>query len=79
MKKNEIRDKRIELRLSQTEKENIEKLANSLNIPPSTFIRNLVMTSYEDAVIFEKIGLLTGAKKFLDFKEKYSTIIKEIK
>jgi|GEM_PF-3269487 len=79
MKKDEIRDKRIELRLSKTEKENIEELARTLNLPPSTFIRNLVMTSYEDAVLFEKLGLLKGTKKFLDFKEKYLNIIKEIK
>lgn len=78
MKNKETRDQRIELRLSKTEKENIENLAERLDLPPSTLIRNLVLTSYEDAIIFEKLGLLKGVKKFNDFKEKYSELIKEI-
>ena len=78
MEKKENRNQRIELRLSKTEKEKIEKLAKELEIPPSTFIRNLVLTSYDDAVIFNKIGLLKGAKKIKEFREKYSKIIREI-
>ena len=78
MNKKENRNQRIELRLSKTEKEKIEKLANELEIPPSTFIRNLVLTSYDDAIIFNKIGLLKGAKRIKDFREKYTKLIKEI-
>lgn len=79
MKNNEIRDQRLELRLSKKEKDKIESLANRLELPVGTLIRNLVLVSYEDAAIFEKIGLLKGAKKILDFKEKFTILIKEIK
>ena len=75
MKKNEIRDQRIEIRLSKTEKENIEKMAMKLDIPPSTLMRNLVLTSYEDAVVFDNLGFLTGVKKFQEFREKFSSVV----
>lgn len=79
MKKNETRDQRIEIRLSKTEKENIEKLAEKLELPASTLMRNLVLTSYEDAIIFEHLGVLKGIKKFREFKERFSSIINKDK
>ena len=69
---NEIRDQRIEIRLTKTEKENIAKMAAKLYIPPSTLMRNLVLTSYEDAIVFDNLGFLTGVK---EFREKFSSIL----
>jgi len=73
------RDTRLEFRCSTEEKKKIEDLANYLEIPPATLVRNLVLASYDDAMIFKKLGLLKGAKKLIDFKEKYSSIFNEPK
>jgi len=69
---------RMEFRCSTEEKEKIEKLADYLEMPPSTLVRNLVLASYDDAIIFKKLGLLKGAKQLIDFKKKYSSIFQDL-
>jgi len=70
------RTERLEFRCSVEEKKAIQNLAMYLEIPESTLVRNLALSSYEDAIIFKKIGLLKGLKKYKDFQKKYSEIFK---
>ncbi|HHH54710.1 MAG TPA: hypothetical protein ENK91_13695, partial [Bacteroidetes bacterium] len=71
------RNERLEFRCSTEEKKKIEELAKYLEMPSSTLVRNLVIASYEDAIIFKRIGILKGAKKIKDFKEKLSSLFDE--
>lgn len=52
----DIRDKTINLRVSEEEKEKITQLAKSVNLDVSTLIRNAVLTD-------EKLVLLTGGSE----------------
>jgi len=70
----DVKNKRMEIRLSQEEKEKIEKLAKELDMPTGTLLRNLALSSYDDAMIFKKLGILKGAKSIKDFKEKFSSL-----
>lgn len=76
MQKNEVKDQRIELRLSKSEKEKIEKLSLYLEIPPSTLLRNLIISSFDDEMIYKKLSVLKGATKMNEFKNKFSLIFK---
>ena len=67
--KKEIRDIELRIRVSKTELRNIQELAKSVEIPTATFSRNLLLSSLDDAMIYQKIGILKGAKKLIDFKE----------
>ncbi len=69
----ENRTEKMDFRCTKKEKEKIEELAKYLEMPTGALLRNLTLASYDDAVIFKKIGLLKGAKKYKDFKEKYHT------
>ena len=69
------RTERFEFRCSPEEKEGLIKLSEYLEIPASILIRNLVMTSYDDAILFKKLGILKGAKKLRDFKEGFAQIL----
>jgi len=60
----------ISLRFSKEELQDIEKIANELDMPKTRFMRNLVLSSLDDAKFLNKIGILKGAKKLNDFKEK---------
>jgi len=60
----------LTIRFSDTELEEIEKIAKSLDMPKTRFIRNLTISGLEDAKILNKIGALKGAKKLLDFKAR---------
>ena len=60
----------LTIRFSDKELKEIEKLAEELDIPKTRFIRNLTLSSLEDAKALNKIGALKGAKKLLDFKKK---------
>ena len=61
----------ISLRLTKQELEEISIIANDLDMPKTRLMRNLVLTSLEDAKALNKIGALKGAKKLLDFKERF--------
>ena len=61
----------ISLRFSKSELEEIEKIAKEIDIPKARLIRNLVLTSLDEAKLFNKIGVLKGIKKLIDFKERF--------
>lgn len=62
----------ISLRFSKSEIKEIEKIANDINISKTRFMRNLVLTSLDTAKVYHKIGILKGAKKIIDFKERFN-------
>lgn len=76
----EVLDINVTVRFSREEIKNIEEIAKSLDIPKTRLIRNLTLSSLEEAKIFNKIGAFKGVKKLLDFKkrflnpEKYKTL-----
>lgn len=72
------RDKEISIRVSEEELEKMREMADYLEIPISTFARNLILTAYEDAVFLKKIGVLKGAKKLTEFQKKFKEISKEL-
>ena len=68
------RTARLEFRCTEEEKKAISELAKYLEIPDGTLVRNLVLASYEDAMVFKKIGLLKGLKEYKKFKEAYKQL-----
>jgi len=60
----------LTIRFSDRELAEIEELAKNLDMPKTRFIRNLTLAGLEDAKTLNKIGVLKGAKKLLDFKER---------
>ncbi len=67
----EVLTESISLRFSKSELEEITKIAEIVDIPKTRFIRNLVLSSLDDAKFFNKIGALKGVKKLKDFKERF--------
>lgn len=67
-----VREIEIKVRLSDEEYEEIKKFADHLEIPTSTFMRNLIKYAMKDAQKMEKIKLLTGLKKFSEWAEALS-------
>jgi hypothetical protein len=61
----------VGIRFSENELKEIEEIAKNLEIPKARLIRNMTLAGLEDAKILNKIGLLKGAKKIIDFKERY--------
>ena len=70
------RTERIEFRCTKEEKEAIEALANYLEMSTGRLIRNLVIASYDNAIIMKKLGALKGMKKYLEFKAKLEEIMR---
>ena len=66
----EARNINISIRLSEKEIKEIEEIAKELDMPKTKFIRNLALTGLDDAKILSKMGILKGAKKLADFKER---------
>ena len=58
-----VREIELKIRLSEDELKELEALANYLELPISTCVRNLVMYAKEDAAFFKKIGFFKGIKK----------------
>lgn len=58
----------MSIRLSKTELDRISKIAKDLDLPKTRFMRNLLLSSLDDAEKLHKLGVLKGAKKLLDFK-----------
>jgi len=71
----------ITVRFSKNEIEEIKKIAENIEIPTTRLIRNLVLCSLDDAKFLNKIGVLKGTKKLIEFKkrlqneEKYPRLI----
>ena len=67
-----VRDIEIKIRFSDQEFEDIKNMAEHLEIPISTFMRNLMMYAMDDARKMEKVKLLTGLKKFSEWIDALS-------
>lgn len=66
----ETRSNAVTVKFTDKELEEIEKIANRINITRTTLIRNMTLSGLEDAKFLDKIGALKGAKKLLDFKDR---------
>ncbi len=60
----------LTIRFSDRELREIEELAKKLDMPKTRFIRNLTLSGLEDAKTIDKVGVLKGAQKLIDFKER---------
>ncbi len=60
----------ISIRLTKSELERINKIAEDLDMPKTRFMRNMLINSLDEAEKLHKIGALKGAKKLLDFKDR---------
>jgi len=60
----------ISIRFTKEELKEIEKIANNIGIAKTRLVRNLALSSLDEAKILNKIGALKGAQKLLDFKER---------
>ncbi len=60
----------LTIRFSDRELREIEELAKKLDMPKTRFIRNLTLSGLEDAKTLDKVGVLKGAQKLIDFKER---------
>jgi uncharacterized protein (UPF0216 family) len=61
----------ISLRFTKQELEKISTIAKELDMPKTRLMRNLALSSLEEAKIFHKLGILKGVKRFQDFKERF--------
>lgn len=72
-----VRETKLFIKVSEDEAKELEELAKYLEIPKSTLIRNLTLSSLEDAKIFRTLGLLQiakGIKKTSQAIEKFKEI-----
>ena len=60
------------LRFSKEEIKEIEEIAEQLEMPKTRLIRNLTLSGLDDAKLLNKLGVLKGAKKLIDFKERFT-------
>jgi len=60
----------ISIRFTKEELKEIEEIANNIGIAKTRLVRNLTLSSLEEAKMLDKIGALKGAQKLLDFKER---------
>ena len=67
----EARKNLVTIKLTDQELNEINKIAEEMEIPRTRLIRNLVLTSLQDAKFLNKIGALKGAKLLTDFKERF--------
>lgn len=72
------RNEYIRFRCTSEEKQAVEELAKYLEMSTGTLARNLLLTSFEDAIIFKKLGILKGAKQYNEFKKKYHTFFSPV-
>jgi len=79
----ETRRNLVTVKFTNNELKEIDEIAKILDIPRTTLIRNITLTGLEEAKILNKLGVLKGAKKLLDFQkrflnsEKYPNLITE--
>lgn len=71
---NEALTETISIRFTKKELEEISKIAENINISKTRFIRNVFLVGFDDAKAFNKLGLLKGMKRLIDFKPKFLEI-----
>jgi hypothetical protein len=62
-----IREIEFKIRLDENELKELEEFAEYMELPLSTFVRNLVLYAKEDAEIYKKLGFFKGVKKLQDW------------
>jgi hypothetical protein len=67
----ETRKNLVTVKFTDKEISEIDKIAKETDIPRTTLIRNMTLSGLEDAKILNKIGALKGAKKLIDFKDRF--------
>jgi len=72
-----IRNERTEIRLNRKEKIIIDELANELQIPKTTLLRNIALSIANNNHIKEKMKPLIKKKKLKDFEEEYSKLFED--
>lgn len=79
----EARKNLVTIKFTDKELQQIEEIAKNIDIPRTTLIRNMTLSGLSEARILNNFGILKGAKKYLDFKErllnpeKYKSLIAE--
>jgi len=68
----EARKNLVTVKFTDKELKEIEDIARNIDIPRTTLIRNMTLAGLDEAKLLNKIGALKGAKKLLDFKERFS-------
>lgn len=69
--------KLIHAKISEADDKRIEELADYLQIPKMTLIRNLLLSGLDDAETLKKTGILAvakGVKKTSEFLNQFKTI-----
>lgn len=74
-KQDVTRNKELRIRLSEQEYKEVHELAEYINIPVTTLARNFLLYAKRDAEFLKKLGILKGAKKFVEFEEKFGEFI----
>jgi len=72
------RTKTLQIRVTEEEYNAIVKLAEYLELPPSTMARNMLLTAKDDAEFLKFIGVLKGTKKYYDFKKKWENLARNL-
>ena len=67
----EPRNVNITIRFSRKEADEIERIAKEMDIHKTRLIRNLTLSSLDDAKILSNLGVIKGTKKFIEFKEAF--------
>ncbi len=74
-KAEEIRDIEMKIRLTEKEYKEVQELAEYIEIPVTTLARNFLLYAKRDAEFLKRFGILKGAKKFVEFEEKFGEFI----
>lgn len=70
-----VREKELRIRLSEQEFKEVHDLAEYIEIPVTTLARNFLLYAKRDAEFLKRFGILKGAKKFVEFEEKFGEFI----
>ena len=67
----EARKNLVTIKLTDKELEDINKIAEILEIPRTRLIRNMVIASLKDAKFLDILGILKGVKNINDFTQRW--------
>lgn len=71
----EVRNIEMKIRLTEKEYREVQELAEHIEIPVTTLARNFLLYAKRDAEFLKRFGILKGAKKFVEFEEKFGEFI----
>ena len=67
----EVLTETISIRLTKQELEEFQRIADNVGMAKTRLMRNTLMIGLDDIKTLNKIGILKGAVKFVDFKERF--------